>query len=87
MYAFCNTYNMQGTEGIKDHLPDCCFCITKITDFSGKNKKSVVYPPRTFKEWHEKSDDIFDSTDLDFITVNAIEPHLITQAQLNNLVC
>lgn len=43
-------------------------------------------PPRTFKEWYEENEDIADSTGSDFIPVDPIELHSITQAQPNDLV-
>lgn len=46
----------------------------------------VPMPPETFEESDEENDDIVPSMDPDFNPADPTEPHLITQAQLNDLV-
>lgn len=66
----------------KDHLTDCYFCMRKIADYIliPININLVIsrsYATKTFEEWDDENDNIADSTDPDFISVD--QPHLTSQ--------
>jgi hypothetical protein len=99
----------------KDHLTDCYFCMTNVSGYSSKNKKSIEYPnlasalrpvphddslpvPKPPESWtldeedeKETGDDeeptqMEAAADPDFVPSTSSDPHLISQAELNDLV-
>lgn len=99
-----------------NHVTDCYFCMTNVTGFSSKNRKSIEYPnlasamrpvphdeslpvPNPPEFWtlededeHAETDEMLQivddsaTEDPEFEPSTSSNPHLISQAELNDLV-
>lgn len=83
-----------------NHQTDCYFCLTKVAGFNMKNRKNIIYAnvPSVSKPVQRSPNDPLpvipsattSESDLSFTSscslYEADEPHLVTQAELNDLI-